>query len=99
MAKKSSGLGRGLGDLLEDNTPEIRREQGSAIRRSEVPSASGAPISVPAPTPASAPTPTPVVTPAPSSQGYVGYTAKGLYDDSKHKNKSLKANFKNFNRK
>ena len=24
MAKKDSGLGRGLGDLLEDNTPDVR---------------------------------------------------------------------------
>jgi len=99
MAKKPSGLGRGLGDLLEDNAPEIRREQGSAVRRSEVPSASHPSVSVPTPTPVATPTSTPVVMPMPTSQGYVGYTAKGLYDESKHKNKSLKANFKNFNRK
>ena len=32
MAKKTSGLGRGLGDLLEDNTPEIR-SGGSVVRQ------------------------------------------------------------------
>ena len=32
MAKKDSGLGRGLGDLLFDNTPEIRMG-GSVIKR------------------------------------------------------------------
>lgn len=32
MAKKDSGLGRGLGDLLFDNTPEIKTS-GSVIKR------------------------------------------------------------------
>ena len=32
MAKKDSGLGRGLGDLLFDNTPEIRTS-GNVIKR------------------------------------------------------------------
>ena len=27
MAKKASGLGRGLGDLLDDNKPEVGRER------------------------------------------------------------------------
>ena len=31
MAKKESGLGRGLGDLLDDNTPEIRAGKGSVV--------------------------------------------------------------------
>ena len=31
MAKKESGLGRGLGDLLDDNTPEIRSGKGSVV--------------------------------------------------------------------
>lgn len=33
MAKKPSGLGRGLGDLLEDNTPSIRTPQPSVVVR------------------------------------------------------------------
>ncbi|MBE6556692.1 MAG: hypothetical protein E7664_02975 [Ruminococcaceae bacterium] len=32
MAKKQSGLGRGLGDLLEDNKPEIRSSSRVVIR-------------------------------------------------------------------
>lgn len=36
MPKKPSGLGRSLGDLLEDNTPSFRAEKGSAsIRQGE----------------------------------------------------------------
>jgi hypothetical protein len=31
MAKKESGLGRGLGELLDDNTPEIRTGKGSVV--------------------------------------------------------------------
>ena len=31
MAKKESGLGRGLGELLDDNTPEIRAGKGSVV--------------------------------------------------------------------
>ena len=33
MAKKPSGLGRGLGDLLEDNAPSLRTQQPSVIVR------------------------------------------------------------------
>ena len=73
MAKKPSGLGRGLGDLLEDNTPTIRGGQGSAVRIGSVsvssPSSADTKLSAPAPKP--------------------------LYAEV-HKNKSLKANFKNF---
>ena len=32
MSKKTSGLGRGLGDLLEDNAPEVR-SSGTVVRR------------------------------------------------------------------
>ena len=31
MAKKDSGLGRGLGELLDDNTPEIKAGKGSVV--------------------------------------------------------------------
>lgn len=73
MAKKPSGLGRGLGDLLEDNTPEVK-SGGTVIKKSE----NGAiHITPPSPTVSSKP--------------------KGLYDDLP-KNRSIKANFKNFNR-
>ena len=75
MAKKPSGLGRGLGELLEDNAPAFRQGQGSAIRIETKPSPSANP---------SKPV-TPISTPAP----------KPLYAEI-HKNKSLKANFKNF---
>ena len=33
--KKPSGLGRGLGELLDDNTPEIREGRGSVVVRNE----------------------------------------------------------------
>ena len=36
MAKpKASGLGRGLGDLLEDNTPEIKTSSAKVVIRKE----------------------------------------------------------------
>ena len=35
MPKKPSGLGRGLGDLLEDNTPTLRTQQPNVIVRTE----------------------------------------------------------------
>ena len=35
MPKKPSGLGRGLGDLLEDNTPSLRTQQPSVVIRTE----------------------------------------------------------------
>ena len=31
MTKKPSGLGRGLGELLDDNTPEVRSGKGSVV--------------------------------------------------------------------
>ena len=46
MAKKAAGLGRGLGELLEDNTPVISRG-GTVIRRDETGT-----VSVTNPTPA-----------------------------------------------
>lgn len=33
MAKKPSGLGRSLGELLEDNTPQVRVKKGDAALR------------------------------------------------------------------
>ena len=35
MAKKPSGLGRGLGDLLEDNKPVITTSKSSVVIRKE----------------------------------------------------------------
>ena len=35
MQKKPSGLGRGLGDLLEDNSPEIRKSTAKVVIRTE----------------------------------------------------------------
>jgi hypothetical protein len=34
-AKKPAGLGRGLGDLLDDNSPDIRAEHSKATVRHE----------------------------------------------------------------
>ena len=34
-AKKPSGLGRGLGDMLEDNTPDMREGRASVTIRRE----------------------------------------------------------------
>lgn len=82
MAKKTSGLGRGLGELLEDNAPEFRQGQGSVVRKTEAPTAPAGSTS----------------TPVPKPQGYSNPSPQGLYDGKQHKNKSLKANFKNFNR-
>lgn len=33
MATKPSGLGRGLGDLLDDNTPSVRTSKPSVVVR------------------------------------------------------------------
>ena len=33
MAKKPSGLGRGLGDLFEDNAPEVKTNKGKVVIR------------------------------------------------------------------
>lgn len=33
MAKKPSGLGRGLGDLFEDNAPEVTTDKSKVIVR------------------------------------------------------------------
>jgi len=33
MAKKPSGLGRGLGDLFEDNVPEVGKDKSKVIVR------------------------------------------------------------------
>ena len=33
MASKPSGLGRGLGDLLEDNTPSLRTQRPNVVVR------------------------------------------------------------------
>ena len=42
MAKKPSGLGRGLGDLLEDNNPEVRN-RGNVVLRGGVQTPTGEP--------------------------------------------------------
>ena len=33
--KKQGGLGRGLGELLEDNTPDIREGRGTVVVKNE----------------------------------------------------------------
>ena len=33
--KKPSGLGRGLGDLLDDNTPDVRESRGKVTVKTE----------------------------------------------------------------
>lgn len=33
--KKQGGLGRGLGELLDDNTPDIREGRGSVVVKKE----------------------------------------------------------------
>ena len=35
MAKKSSGLGRGLGDLLEDNMPRVNQTHRVVLKKEE----------------------------------------------------------------
>ena len=77
MAKKPAGLGRSLGDLLEDNTPEIRREKGSASLRQGEETIRIAPAEI-------------KPKEAPKSE------AKSLYGEPIHKNRSVRANFKNF---
>ena len=67
--KKPSGLGRGLGELLDDNNPEIREGRGSATIRKE-----GETIRI-------------------TPMGSTEVTTKTLFE-TKHKNKSVKANFK-----
>ena len=46
MAKKDSGLGRGLGELLEDNAPEVRHT-GTVVRKDQ----SGSTVHVTTPPP------------------------------------------------
>ena len=75
MAKKASGLGRGLGDLLEDNTPELRGKNSVVIRNGE--------------------TKTTMTPPPPPPSALYTTTPKSLYEE-KPKNRSVKANFKNF---
>ena len=67
--KKPSGLGRGLGELLEDNNPQIREDRGNATIRRE-----GETIRI-------------------TPMGSVEVTPKTLFE-TKHKNRSVKANFK-----
>ena len=43
MANKPSGLGRGLGDLLEDNTPSLRTPQPNVVVRTTGESGTQAP--------------------------------------------------------
>lgn len=35
VQKKPSGLGRGLGELLDDNTPDLREDRGSVSIKHE----------------------------------------------------------------
>ena len=74
MAKKMSGLGRSLGELLEDNTPQVRSGKGSASIRQGSETIHIAPAEE---------------TPTPTQE------SKSLYE-TKHKNRSVRANFKNF---
>jgi hypothetical protein len=67
--KKLSGLGRGLGELLDDNTPDLREGRGSVTVRKE-----GESIRI---------------TPAGSTE----VKTKALFE-TKHKNRSVKSNFK-----
>ena len=67
--KKPSGLGRGLGELLEDNTPDLRENRGSVSVRKEGESIRITPL------------------------GSAEVTTKTLFE-TKHKNRSVKANFK-----
>ena len=48
MAKKPSGLGRGLGDLLEDNSPEITTRGKVVIRGGEEKTSASTPSTPPA---------------------------------------------------
>ena len=65
MAKKPSGLGRGLEDLLADNAPELRRGTGSVVKKDgEV----ATPMAAPAPI-------------TPSKNGLYEIKTKGLYED------------------
>ncbi len=68
-AKKPSGLGRGLGELLEDNTPDIRQDRSRVTVHKEGDSIH--------------------ITPENTSD----VKAKELFE-KKHKNRSVKANFK-----
>ncbi len=113
MAKKPSGLGRGLGDLLEDNTPEIRVGKESVVRREATPTVTppqnpsstaltsqGSASETPAGQNPMSTSTTRGGTPSaitPRSGLYSNIQPKSLYE-TKPKNKSLKSNFKNFNR-
>lgn len=68
MAGRLSGLGRGLDDLLDDNTPDLRADKGSVTLKKD-----NEPIRITPP-------------------GSIQKTSKSLYE-TKHKNRSVKANF------
>ncbi len=98
MSKKQSGLGRGLGDLLEDNMPDIRSGKPSVIKKAEGNEAESVPAeatlgTAKSPVPPTAAKPTPQVRPT----ELYDTTPKSLYEE-KPRNRSLKANFRNFNR-
>jgi hypothetical protein len=87
MAKKTSGLGRGLGDLLEDNMPQATRTHHVALKKDELVTVS--PQSERVTQPVEKPVERPVAVQEPSTP-----MSKPLFDRPV-RNRSIKANFIN----
>ena len=86
MAKRTSGLGRGLGDLLEDNMPQATRTHHVVLKKDE-------PVTVSPQKEAVVP---PVAKPAEPTVGREpsATVSKPLFDQP-IRNRSIKANFIN----
>ncbi|MBQ9086675.1 MAG: hypothetical protein IJY47_05760 [Clostridia bacterium] len=87
MAKKASGLGRGLGDLLEDNMPQVKQNHRVILKKVDSTIPSG--ISEVDMTPKQSPLP-----PLKAKQE-TATSPKPLFDQPV-RNRSVKANFKKF---
>lgn len=79
MAKKASGLGRGLGELLEDNAPQVNRGHRVILKKEEQVCVS--PLERP-------------FSPSAPYGGEAEAAPKPLFD-APIRNRSIKANFKN----
>lgn len=84
MAKKASGLGRGLGELLEDNAPQVNRQHRVTLSRE-----------IPVPTPPATEERNGSEPPSPRKEAPGTPAPRPLFDQP-IRNRSIKANFRNY---